>query len=223
MAAPKRSSARPSARTAAARLSSSPPRLAWSGTLPACSRTRRRRGFAESWKTACAAWARTTSTSTRCTGRIRALPIAETAALLAEFQREGKVRALGVSNFSVAQMEEFRSVAPLASNQPPYNLFERQIDDAILPWCAANGVAVLTWSTLCRSLLAGRVMRGMNFDAGHSQRRPQVPGAALQPVHDCRGAARRLCAGALRQVRAGIGRPLGPPHGRCGASRCRRR
>lgn len=92
------------------------------------------------------------------------LPIAEVAALLAEFQREGKVRALGVSNFSVAQMGEFRSVAPLASNQPPYNLFERQIDDSILPWCAANGVAVLTWSTLCRSLLGGRVHRGMSFD-----------------------------------------------------------
>jgi len=94
------------------------------------------------------------------------IPIAETAALLAQFQREGKVRALGVSNFSVAQMQEFRSVTPLASNQPPYNLFERQIDSEILPWCAANGVAVLTWSSLCRSLLAGRVHRGMKFDAG---------------------------------------------------------
>jgi aryl-alcohol dehydrogenase-like predicted oxidoreductase len=90
--------------------------------------------------------------------------VAEVAALLASFQREGKVRALGVSNFSVAQMEEFRAVAPLASDQPPYNLFERQIDGEILPWCAANGVAVLTWSTLCRSLLAGRAHRGMKFD-----------------------------------------------------------
>jgi aryl-alcohol dehydrogenase-like predicted oxidoreductase len=95
--------------------------------------------------------------------------IAETAALLAEFQRQGKVRALGVSNFSVAQMEEFRAVAPLASNQPPYNLFERQIEwcaqgESLLAWCAANGVAILTWSTLCRSLLAGRVTRGMSFD-----------------------------------------------------------
>jgi aryl-alcohol dehydrogenase-like predicted oxidoreductase len=93
------------------------------------------------------------------------IPVAEVAALLAEFQREGKVRALGVSNFSVAQMEEFRSVAPLASNQPPYNLFERGIDEAVLPWCASNGVAVLTYSSLCRSLLAGRVTRGMSFDA----------------------------------------------------------
>jgi aryl-alcohol dehydrogenase-like predicted oxidoreductase len=93
-------------------------------------------------------------------------PIAETAALLASFQREGKVRALGVSNFSIAQMEEFRAVAPLASNQPPYNLFERHIDTEILPWCAENNVAVLTYSSLCRSLLAGRLHRGMTFGAG---------------------------------------------------------
>jgi aryl-alcohol dehydrogenase-like predicted oxidoreductase len=93
------------------------------------------------------------------------LPIAEVASLMGEFQREGKVRALGVSNFSVAQMEDFCDVAPLASNQPPYNLFERGIDEEILPWCAASGVAVLTWSTLCRSLLGGRVHRGMSFDA----------------------------------------------------------
>ena len=97
------------------------------------------------------------------------VPVAEVAALLAGFQREGKVRALGVSNFSVAQMEEFRSVAPLASNQPPYNLFERQIEccahgESLLSWCMENKVAVLTWSSLSRSLLAGRAHRGMKFD-----------------------------------------------------------
>jgi len=91
-------------------------------------------------------------------------PIAETAALLASFQQEGKVRALGVSNFSVAQMEEFRAVAPLSSDQPPYNIFDRQIDRTTLPWCAANNIAVLCYSPLCRSLLAGRVHRGMTFD-----------------------------------------------------------
>ena len=94
------------------------------------------------------------------------VPIAEVACLFAEFQRDGKVRALGVSNFSAAQMEEFRRVAPLASDQPPYNLFERQIDDSVLPWCAANGIAVLSYSSLCRSLLGGRTQRGMRFNAG---------------------------------------------------------
>lgn len=94
------------------------------------------------------------------------VPVAEVACLFAEFLREGKVRALGVSNFSATQMEEFRRVAPLASDQPPYNIFERQIDDSILPWCAANRVAVLTYSSLCRSLLGGRIKRGMRFNAG---------------------------------------------------------
>lgn len=90
-------------------------------------------------------------------------PIAETAALLAEFHREGKVCALGVSNFSVLQMREFQATAPLASNQLPYNLFERQIDQEVLPWCAANHVGVIAYSSLCRSLLGGRIHRGMAF------------------------------------------------------------
>jgi aryl-alcohol dehydrogenase-like predicted oxidoreductase len=94
------------------------------------------------------------------------VPVEETAELLADFQREGKVVALGVSNFNVAQMEAFRSVAPLASNQPPYNLFEREIDAETLPWCERSQVAVLTYSSLCRSLLGGRLTRGMTFPEG---------------------------------------------------------
>jgi aryl-alcohol dehydrogenase-like predicted oxidoreductase len=94
------------------------------------------------------------------------IPIEEVAGVLAEFVEAGKVRALGVSNFNSAQMEDFRRVAPLVSDQPPYNIFEREIDAAVLPWCAANGVAVLTYSSLCRSLLGGRVHRGQRFDDG---------------------------------------------------------
>ena len=94
------------------------------------------------------------------------VPVEETAELMAEFLREGKVGALGVSNFSVAQMNAFRAVAPLASNQPPYNMFEREIDDEVLPWCEANQVAILTYSSLCRSLLGGRLTQGMTFPDG---------------------------------------------------------
>ena len=92
------------------------------------------------------------------------IPVEEVAGVLAEFVEAGKVRALGVSNFNVAQMETFRRVHPLASDQPPYNIFEREIDAEVLPWCAVNGVAVLTYSSLCRSLLGGRVQRGMKFE-----------------------------------------------------------
>ncbi len=98
------------------------------------------------------------------------VPVAEVAALIAEFQREGKVRAAGVSNFSVAQMEEFRTMAPLAAHQLPYNLFEREMDAAVLPWCRESRVAVIAYSSLCRSLLGGRVHRGMRFDAGDIRR-----------------------------------------------------
>jgi aryl-alcohol dehydrogenase-like predicted oxidoreductase len=94
------------------------------------------------------------------------IPVEEVAGVLAEFVEAGKVRALGVSNFNSAQLEDFRRVAPLASDQPPYNIFEREIDAEVLPWCATNGVAVLTYSSLCRSLLGGRVHRGMRFDDG---------------------------------------------------------
>jgi aryl-alcohol dehydrogenase-like predicted oxidoreductase len=94
------------------------------------------------------------------------VPAEETAGLLAEFQYEGKVGTLGVSNFSVAQMEAFRGVASLASNQPPYNLFEREIDNEVLPWCEQNQIAVLTYSSLCRSLLGGRLTHGMTFPEG---------------------------------------------------------
>ena len=92
------------------------------------------------------------------------IPVEEVAGVLADFVEAGKVRALGVSNFNVLQMEAFRRVTPLASDQPPYNIFEREIDAKVLPWCAANDVAVLTYSSLCRSLLAGRVRRGMKFE-----------------------------------------------------------
>jgi aryl-alcohol dehydrogenase-like predicted oxidoreductase len=94
------------------------------------------------------------------------VPIEETAGLLASFVAEGKVGALGVSNYSVIQMEAFRAVAPLASNQPPYNLFEREIDALILPWCERNQVSVLTYSSLCRSMLGGLLTRGMSFPDG---------------------------------------------------------
>jgi aryl-alcohol dehydrogenase-like predicted oxidoreductase len=94
------------------------------------------------------------------------IPIAEVAGVLKEFVEAGKVRALGVSNFSVGQMQEFEQVTPLASNQPPYNIFEREIDAGILPWCAQNHIAVLTYSSLCRSMLGGRVKRGMTFEVG---------------------------------------------------------
>ncbi len=98
------------------------------------------------------------------------VPVEETAGVLAEFVQAGKVGAVGVSNYNVGQMETFARVMPLATNQPPYNLFEREIDAETLPWCREHGVAVLTYSSLCRSLLGGRLRVDTEFAEGDVRR-----------------------------------------------------
>ena len=98
-----------------------------------------------------------TSTSTKSIGPTPTLTIEETAEAMAELYRAGKIRAIGVSNFSPAQMDAFRAVAPLHSVQPPYNLFERGIENSVLPYCRDNGITTLVYGSLCRGLLSGRM------------------------------------------------------------------
>ena len=96
--------------------------------------------------------------------------IEETAeAMLALFE-QGKIRAIGVSNFSVLQMERFRRVAPLHVLQPPYNLFERDIETDLLPYCRRNKIATLGYGALCRGLLSGRMQANTVFDGDDLRR-----------------------------------------------------
>jgi aryl-alcohol dehydrogenase-like predicted oxidoreductase len=91
-------------------------------------------------------------------------PMAETARTLAELRRQGKIRAIGVSNYSPAQMDAFRAVASLDAVQPPYNLFEREIDGDVLPYAKHTGLTVLSYGALCRGLLSGRMTADTKFD-----------------------------------------------------------
>ena len=75
----------------------------------------------------------------------------------------GKIRAIGVSNYSVEQMARFAAVAPLHTSQPPFNLFERDAEREVLPWGASHGVVGLTYGALCRGLLSGRMSRERAF------------------------------------------------------------
>jgi aryl-alcohol dehydrogenase-like predicted oxidoreductase len=77
--------------------------------------------------------------------------------------KQGKIRAIGVSNFSVDQIEQFRRIAPLHVLQPPYNLFERDIEADILAYCRKNKIATLGYGALCRGLLSGRMRRDTEF------------------------------------------------------------
>jgi aryl-alcohol dehydrogenase-like predicted oxidoreductase len=90
-------------------------------------------------------------------------PIAEVADAMGELHRAGKIRAIGVSNFSPAQMDEFRKVAPLHTAQPPYNLFEREIERDVLPYCHDRDIALLAYGSLCRGLLSGTMSKSSRF------------------------------------------------------------
>ncbi len=86
-----------------------------------------------------------------------AVAFEDTAAELLRLRDEGKILAIGVSNHTPAQMDAFRRGAPLATVQPPYNLFERAIEDDVLPYAVDHGLVVLAYGALCRGLLSGRM------------------------------------------------------------------
>jgi aryl-alcohol dehydrogenase-like predicted oxidoreductase len=90
-------------------------------------------------------------------------PIEETAQAMAELHQAGKIRAIGVSNFSTEQMRAFHAVAPLHTAQPPHNLFEREAEKDVLPYCRDNAIATLAYGSLCRGLLSGRVKADRAF------------------------------------------------------------
>jgi aryl-alcohol dehydrogenase-like predicted oxidoreductase len=91
------------------------------------------------------------------------VPIEETAETMLRLFQQGKIRAVGVSNYSPQQMERFRAVAPLHTDQPPYNLFERQIDRDVLPYLRENGISTLVYGPLCRGLLTGKMRADTQF------------------------------------------------------------
>ena len=78
---------------------------------------------------------------------------------LADFQRQGKVRYIGVSNFNVAQMKRAQSIAPIASLQPPYSLVKRGIEPEILPYCRDQHIGVIVYSPMYSGLLSGTMTR----------------------------------------------------------------
>jgi aryl-alcohol dehydrogenase-like predicted oxidoreductase len=76
-------------------------------------------------------------------------------ATLAALEREGKVRNIGVSNFSVEQMRRAQTIAPITSLQPRYSLLHRDIEDDILPFCAREDIGVIAYSPMASGLLTG--------------------------------------------------------------------
>ncbi len=78
---------------------------------------------------------------------------------MAKLKEEGKVRWIGVSNHNVAQMERLQRIAPITSLQPPYNLLNRSVESAILPYCAERNIGTIVYSPMASGLLTGKMTR----------------------------------------------------------------
>ena len=84
---------------------------------------------------------------------------------MAELQREGKVKFIGVSNFNVAQLKRAQAIAPITSLQPPYSMLARGVDEEILPFCRQQNIGVIVYSPMRSGLLTGGMTkeRAQNF------------------------------------------------------------
>jgi aryl-alcohol dehydrogenase-like predicted oxidoreductase len=98
-------------------------------------------------------------------------PLADSAAALRKLRDEGKALAVGVSNFTVEQMQEFHAVCPITAAQMPYNMLQRDIEKRTIPWCRERNIAVMVYWPLMKGLLAGKLPRNSELDERDSRRK----------------------------------------------------
>jgi aryl-alcohol dehydrogenase-like predicted oxidoreductase len=78
---------------------------------------------------------------------------------MAQLQKEGKVRWIGVSNFNVDEMRRAQAIAPITSLQPPYSLVRREVEQAVLPYCQSSRLGTIVYSPMASGLLTGAMTR----------------------------------------------------------------
>ena len=96
----------------------------------------------------------------------KAVPIEETLAAMNELKEKGKIRAIGVSNFSRAQLEEAGRYARIDSLQSPYSLFWRHVERDAMSYCRENKISILAYSPMAQGLLTGKFREGLEFEKG---------------------------------------------------------
>jgi aryl-alcohol dehydrogenase-like predicted oxidoreductase len=94
-------------------------------------------------------------------------PVEDSIAAMKKLQDQGKIRAIGVSNYNPEWLEKASKVATIASDQPPYSLIQRKIEqDGTLAWCREHDVGLIVYSPMERGLLTGKVTADRTFPAG---------------------------------------------------------
>src|SRR4029079_6866249 len=114
-----------------------------------------------------------------------ATPLVESAAALRKMLDTGKTRAVGISNASIEQIQEFHAVCPLSAVQPVYNMLQREIEQDCVPWCLENQVSLMIYWPLMKGLLAGKLPRDHVFDPRDGRRKyPMFQGEEWQKNQD---------------------------------------
>lgn len=108
------------------------------------------------------------------------VPLEDSAAALGQLMDAGKTRSVGVSNFTVEQLETFHAACPITAVQMPYNMLQRDIEQRTIPWCQERNVAVMVYWPLMKGLLTGKLRRGDVLDPRDSRRKnPMYQGDEL--------------------------------------------
>lgn len=110
---------------------------------------------------------------------------------MVKLQEAGKIRYIGVSNFNREQITACQRVTPVHSLQSPFNLFEREIQGELLPFCESAGIATMAYGGLCRGLLTGKFTGLESFPRGDLRRadpkfKPDRFGQYVKAVADLR-------------------------------------
>ncbi|MGC3966968.1 MAG: aldo/keto reductase [Pirellulales bacterium] len=126
-----------------------------------------------------------------------ATPLRESAGELRRLMEEGKTRAVGASNVTVAQLEEFRAECPVVAVQPHYNMLQREIEAELLPYCREHDIAVCSYWPLLKGFLAGKLPRDHVFEPGDGRAKyPMYQGDEWGKNHDFLDALRPIAAAA---------------------------
>ncbi len=91
------------------------------------------------------------------------IPLSHTFKAMKKLYEEGKIRAIGVSNFAVRDIEEARGIlgdVPIVSNQVRYNLLQRNIEEEVIPYCRKHNISIIAWSPLAQGVLTGKYNTG---------------------------------------------------------------
>jgi len=121
----------------------------------------------------------------QCHWRDHSTELSETMEALSQLMQEGKILAAGVSNFTAAEIESCNKIVPIASDQPPYSMVLRDIEQDVLPFCRDNNIGVIVYSPLQRGLLTGKFSPDHKFAPGdHRANQPHFQPAYIKRVNE---------------------------------------